>query len=138
MSAPNRESIMKMAKDLVSVKPDAVNPFANENSWQYKAWAAGAVMARNASATSVPRLYPGAAINAAHPYQHLAEDMARFNEVATAVADARSDVLKTYMPTPVAEHIRRLIADAKTCADPRRATRLKYKAHLISLRHATI
>jgi hypothetical protein len=132
MSAPNRESIMKMAKDLVSVKPDAVNPFTNENSWQYKAWAEGAAMARNASATSVPRLYPGAAINAAHPYQHLAEDMAKVS-FARVVRHA-----PVVVPTPVAEHIRRLMADANTCADPMRAGRLKRKAFILTARHTTI
>lgn len=146
MSAPNRESIMKMAKDLVTVKPDAVNPFANENSWQYKAWAAGAAVAQQGNKVYQAIQFKCASTSTGALIRKINETK-EFDGAIYKVAEVRSDVLKTFanvtnartiVPTPVAEHIRRLMADANTCADPMRAGRLKRKAFVLTARHATI
>jgi hypothetical protein len=127
MSAPNRESIMKMAKDLVSVKPDAVNPFANENSWQYKAWAAGAAMAPMVRKINETKEFDGAIYKVAEVRTKIQNDL------------ANGPVRPTWLlPRPVAEHIHCLIAEAAKCNDPMRAGRLKHKVSLLTSRHATI
>jgi len=145
MSAPNRESIMKMAKDLVSIKPDAVNPFNNERSWQYRAWAEGAAQAQQGNKVYQAIQFKCASTSTGALISKI-DETKKFDAVLK-VDEVRSDVLKTFalvnraspiVPTPVAEHIRRLMADANTCADPLRSGRLKRKAFILTARHATI